>query len=321
MVYFQAMAINKEICTIGIDMGGTKIAAAPFLNGKLIEEDLIKEATPQNDSNRILELMAQMINSIKAKHDVRAVGISTAGMVSNEGQMIGGCGNIKGWKGTQVKKELEKIINLPVVVENDANCAAFGEYAVGSAANFDPVLLVIVGTGIGGGIVFNNKIWRGRNYAGGEIGHIKISDKHTRRCTCGAWDCWESYASGTGLENTAQLFFADTTIDNYKLMDLHKKGNETALEVINTWHDYLALGMASVINTLDPEAIVVSGGMAQFINYPKLNKKTRDKVIDGAKDYVNIVEGVLGNDSGMVGAACLANLEVQAASGLTGAAA
>ena len=102
-------------------------------------------------------------------------------------------------------------------------------------------------------------------------------------------------------------------MDNYKLMDLHNKGDETALEVINSWHEYLALGMASVINTLDPEAIVVSGGMAQFINYPKLNKKTRDKVIDGAKDHVNILEGILGNDSGMVGAACLANLEVQAA--------
>jgi glucokinase len=185
---------------------------------------------------------------------------------------------------------------------------------VGGAADFDPVLLVIVGTGIGGGIVFNNKIWRGKHFAGGEIGHIKVSDKHNRRCTCGAWDCWEAYASGTGLENTAHLFFADTTIDNYKLMELHQKGNETAHEVLNNWHDYLAIGMASVINTLDPEAVVVSGGMAQFINYPKLNKKTRDKVIDGVKDYVNIIEGVLGNDSGMIGAACLANLEVQAAS-------
>ena len=294
-------------------MGGTKIAAAPFVNGKLIEEEMLKEPTPQNNAQEILDLMTDMVNKIKEKHDVKAVGISTAGMVSKEGQMIGGCGNIKGWKGTQVKKELEKSLGITVVAENDANCAAFGEYMVGCASEFDPVLLVIVGTGIGGGIVFNNSIWTGKNYAGGEIGHIKISDKRTRRCTCGAWDCWEAYASGTGLENTAQLFFADTTMDNYKLMDLHQKGDETALEVINTWHEYLALGMASVINTLDPEAIVVSGGMAQFINYPKLNKKTRDKVIDGAKDYVNILEGILGNDSGMVGAACLANLEVQAA--------
>jgi glucokinase len=313
MIYYQAMALNKDICTIGIDMGGTKIAAAPFVNGKLVLDELLKDVTPQNNPQAILDLMAKMVNSIKEKHQVKAVGISTAGMVSDDGQMIGGCGNIKGWKGTKVKKELEKVLGIPVVVENDANCAAFGEYMVGGAADFDPVLLVIVGTGIGGGIVFNNKIWRGKHFAGGEIGHIKVSDKHNRRCTCGAWDCWEAYASGTGLENTAHLFFADTTIDNYKLMELHQKGNETALEVLNNWHDYLAIGMASVINTLDPEAVVVSGGMAQFINYPKLNKKTRDKVIDGVKDYVNIIEGILGNDSGMIGAACLANLEVQAA--------
>lgn len=309
MVYYEVMALKNDICTVGIDMGGTKIATAPFINGKLIENELIKEPTPQNNAEEILELMTSMVNKIKEKHDVKAVGISTAGMVSNDGQMIGGCGNIKGWKGTKVKKELEQRLGIPVVVENDANCAAFGEYMVGCAAEFDPVLLVIVGTGIGGGIVHSNQIWRGKHNAGGEIGHIKVSDKHTRRCTCGAWDCWEAYASGTGLETTAQLFFADPSIDNYKLMDLHNKGDETALEVINTWHDYLAIGMASVTNTLDPEAIVVSGGMAQFINYPKLNKKTRDKVIDGAKEFVNILEGVLGNDSGMIGAACLANLE------------
>lgn len=305
------MTLKQDFCTVGIDMGGTKIAAAPFINGKLILDELIKEPTPQNNPEEILSLMTTMVKSIQEKHDVKSVGISTAGMVSKEGQMLGGCGNIKGWKGTQVKKELEKSLALPVFVENDANCAAFGEYMVGCAADFDPVLLVIVGTGIGGGIVYQNTIWRGSNYAGGEIGHIKVSDKHARRCTCGAWDCWEAYASGTGLENTAQLFFADPSIDNYKLMELHSKGDETALEVINTWHDYLAIGMSSVINTLDPQAIVVSGGMAQFINYPKLNKKTKDKVIDGAKPFVNILQGVLGNDSGMIGAACLANLGVQ----------
>lgn len=304
------MTYNPDIVTVGIDMGGTKVAAAPFVNGKIITEDYIKEPTPQNDAQGILELMTSMVNKIKEKHDVKAVGISTAGVVSDDGEMIGGCGNIKGWKGTKVKQELEEMLNLPVAVENDANCAAFAEYMVGCAADYDPVLLVITGTGIGGGIVYDNKIWRGASFAGGEIGHIKIADKHARRCTCGGWDCWEAYASGTGLQSTAQLFFADPEMDNYKLMELHKKGDETALEVMNTWHDYLALGMSGVINTLDPKAVVVSGGMAQFVNYPKLNKKVRDKVMDAIKDNVNILEGVLGNDSGLIGGACLANIEV-----------
>lgn len=304
------MEFNKNICTIGIDMGGTKIAAAPFTGGKLIENEMLKEATPQNDAQAVLQTMCDMINKIKSKHDVKAVGISTAGVVSDKGEMIGGCGNIKGWKGTKVKKELEAMVGLPVVVENDANCAALAEYTVGCAANYDPVLLVIVGTGIGGGIVSHNQIWRGANFAGGEIGHIKLSDRKARHCTCGAWDCWESYASGTGLQNTAHLYFADPTMDNYKLIDLYKRGNETAAEVMNTWHDYLALGMSSVINVLDPAAVVVSGGMAKFIDYAKLNKKVRDKVVDAIKEKVNIMEGVLGNDSGMIGGACLANLEL-----------
>lgn len=303
--------LEKDLVTIGIDMGGTKIAASPFVNGKLLKEQERREATPQNDAEAILKTMEKMINELRVNNDVKSIGISTAGVVSDDGVMLGSCGNIKGWKGAKVKQELEARLKIPVVVENDANCAALAEATVGCGKGFDPVLLVIVGTGIGGGLVWKNQIWRGAHFAGGEIGHIKISDSRSRHCTCGSWDCWEAYASGKGLQNTAHLLFADPEMDNYKLMELHNKGNDVAIEVLNTWHEYLALGMASVINTLDPQAVVVSGGMAQFINYPKLNKKVRDKVVDSLKDYVNIVEGVLGNDSGMVGAACLANFAAQ----------
>lgn len=304
------MTIKNEICTIGIDMGGTKVAAAPFENKKLILDEMLKEPTPQTGSDDILALMTKMVKEIQEKRKIDAIGISTAGMVNDKGEMIGGCGNIKGWKGAKVKKELEALTGLPVVVENDANCAAFAEYSVGCAEEFNPVLLVIVGTGIGGGLVWDNRIWRGANFGGGELGHIKISCDHARKCTCGAWDCWESYASGTGLQTTARLYFADPEIDNYKLMEKFKNGDVTAIDTISAWHEYLAVGMSSVINALDPEAVVVSGGMAQFINYPKLNKKVRDKVVDGLKDHIRILEGVLGNDSGMIGAACLANLAV-----------
>lgn len=310
------MSLDKEITTIGIDMGGTKIAAAPFKNGKLLEEFLVKEPTPQNgSSDEILDTMVSMIEKIKnnlgSDHDLRAVGISTAGMVSDDGEMLGSCGNIPGWKGAKVKKELEARTGLSVAVENDANCAAFGEYMVGCASDYNPILLVIVGTGVGGGVVWDEKIWRGAHCGGGEIGHIKIADTQARRCTCGSWDCWEAYASGTGLQNTARAFLADPDMDNYKLMELFNKGDEKAIEVINTWHEYIALGMSSMMNTFDPAAVVVSGGMAQFINYPKLNKKVKDRVVDSLKDHVNIIEGVLGNDSGMIGAACLANLQTK----------
>jgi len=305
------MTLKQEMITIGVDMGGTKIAVAPFQNGKLIEAALLKEPTPQTGSEDILATISGMIKKIQADYNVEAIGVSTAGMVNAEGEMIGGCGNIKGWLGTKVKQELEARTGLPTKVENDANCAAFGEYKVGCASEYDPVLLVILGTGLGGGLVFNNTIWTGAHYGGGEIGHIKISGDKDRRCTCGAWDCWEAYASGTGLEHTARTFMADPSMDNYKLMEKFNAGDDQAIEVITQWHEHIALGMSSVLNALDPEAIVVSGGMAKFVNYPKLNKKVRDKVLDGMKDHIKIIEGVLGNDSGMIGAACLANLEFQ----------
>ncbi len=302
------MALNPDIVTIGIDMGGTKIAAAPFLNRKLLVSEMLREATPQTGSEDILQTISSMVKSLEAKFPVKAIGVSTAGMVNDKGEMIGGCGNIHDWKGTRVKKDLEALNHIPVVVENDANCAAFAEYMVGSAEDYDPILLVIVGTGIGGGLVWNNRIWRGAHFGGGEIGHIKLSANKHRKCTCGGWDCWEAYASGSGLQNTARLYFTDPDYNNYQLIEAFKQGNEVAIEVINRWHEYLAQGMSSVINTLDPEAVVVSGGMAKFINYPELNKKVRNKVVDGLKAHIKIIEGTLGNDSGMIGAACLANL-------------
>ncbi len=303
-----SMPLDNKIVTIGIDMGGTKIAAAPFINRKLLVDEMLKEPTPQTGSADILQTITTMVKAIQKNHEVKAIGVSTAGMVNDRGEMVGGCGNIKGWKDTRVKKDLEALTGIPVVVENDANCAAFAEYMVGSAENYNPILLVIVGTGIGGGLVWDNRIWRGAHFGGGEIGHIKLSANKHRRCTCGDWDCWEAYASGTGLQNTARLYFTDSDFDNYKLMEAYKAGNQIALDVINRWHEYLAQGMSSVINSLDPEAVVVSGGMAKFINYPELNKKVRAKVVDGLKDHIKIIEGTLGNDSGMIGGACLANL-------------
>lgn len=304
------MALDKSITTVGIDMGGTKIAVAPFKDGKLVEEDLIKEATPKTSSEDILDTMAAMVEKIKAKHDVKAIGISTAGVVSDDGVMLGSTGNIPCWKGAKAKEDLEQRTGITTVVENDANCAAFGEYMAGCAADYNPVLLVILGTGVGGGIVWNDKIWRGAHFGGGEIGHTKISGDKTRRCTCGGWDCWEAYASGTGLQQTARQMLADPEIDNYKLIENFNKGEEKAIEVMNVWHDHIALGMSNMINTFDPDCIVVSGGMAQFVDYPKLNKKVRDRVVDALKDSFKIIEGTLANDSGMIGAACLANLAV-----------
>jgi glucokinase len=306
------MSIKEDVITIGIDLGGTKIAAAPLKGSQLIHDDLIKESTPQTGAEDILATMEAMISKIREKHDIQGIGISTAGMVDDNGQMIGSCGNLRYWKGTKVKKELEAKTGIFTYVENDANCAAFGEYIAGSGKNHRSIVMVTLGTGIGGGIVFDNQIWRGAHFGGGEIGHMKIHSAKTRRCTCGSWDCWEAYASGTGLNNTARTHLADPTIDNYKLIDMYKSGDMEAIAVIGVWHDHIAQGVSSLINAFDPAAVIVGGGLAQFVDYAKLNKKIKDRVVDGLKPHVNVLKGILDNDSGMIGAACLANLNLAA---------
>lgn len=317
------MELQEDICTVGIDMGGTKIAAAPFINGELISSDLLKEPTPQTSSEDILNIMASMVEKLKAKHEISAIGISTAGAVNSKGEISGGCGNIPVWRGTKAKAELEKRVGLPVTVENDANCSAFAEYKAGAARGYDPILLVIVGTGIGGGIVYDDKIWQGANFFGGEIGHIKISDQGETPCTCGAIDCWEAFASGPAVEKLAKKTFLEdipaltglgiSSIDelnNKKLMEFANAGNETAKKVMDIWHKYLALGMSSVINVFDPACVVTSGGMAQFINYEKLNELVKEQLVDALKPHVNIRPGAFANNSGMIGAAVLANLNL-----------
>jgi glucokinase len=304
------MLINDDVTTVGIDLGGTKLAAAPMKGSIFVESEIIKEATPSGTSEDIIDTMCKMVKKIQETHGIAAVGVSTAGMVNEKGEMIGSCGNIPSWKGTKVKKELEAKLSLPVIVENDANCSAYGEYAIGSGKDFKSMIMVTLGTGIGGGIIINDQIWRGAHFGGGEIGHLKLHSNRTRRCTCGSWDCWEAYASGTGLNNTARTYLADPNINNYSLMDKYNHGDADAIEVISVWHDHVAQGIASLINSFDPEAVVIGGGLAQFINYPNLNKKLKARVVDALKPYINVIEGKLANNSGMVGAACLANVEL-----------
>ncbi len=299
--------LNHKITTVGIDIGGTKIAAAPLVGHELDDSVLIKKDTPQNNPELVLQMMLDMVQELKAKFEIEAVGVSTAGVVDDYGTMLGSCGNIQGWKSTPVKSSLEASLGLPVIVENDANCAAFAEYKLGAAKASEPLLLVIVGTGIGGGLVYKNQIWRGANFAGVEIGHMKITDdKQAFLCTCGALGCWEAYASGTGLKNIARKIFADEKIDSHQVLDLYQRGDAKAVEVFESWHYYLALGMNSIIHCFDPQAIVVSGGMAKFIDYKKLNQDTDMQMIDAIKGKVNISEGKLGNHSGIIGAALLA---------------
>ncbi|MBI3591831.1 MAG: ROK family protein [Candidatus Melainabacteria bacterium] len=294
---------------MGIDIGGTKIACALVSSGKLASP-VYTARTPRGE--KILSVVSKFYEQFSRKYLISGVGISTAGMVSDHGRIVGSTGNIPGWQGTKVKEILQKKYRLPVVVENDANAAAYAEYQIGSARGANPLLMITLGTGVGGGVVVNGRLVRGAHFAGGEIGHIKLSYTKQRRCTCGRYDCLEAYASGNGLLALIKHYFPDkykkiSTRDLFRLARLKNKSSIFAIRAVEDWHFYIALGICNLFQVFDPEKIVLSGGLSEEVNINYLVKETGKLLLPALSKSVRIEKSRLGNNAGLLGAALLAS--------------
>lgn len=305
---------------MGVDIGGTKIASGLVSNGKLVTK-ITTEKTPAG--KKILDVVSGMFKKLSKKYIISAIGISTAGMVSDKGQIVGSCGNIPGWEGTKVSKILGDKFGLPVVVENDANSAAFAEYHIGGAKGANPLLMITLGTGVGGGVVVNGKLVRGANYAGGEIGHIQLGYDKQRRCTCGKYDCFEAYASGNGLIALIGKYFPSggknmTTHSLFKLAKSKAKKDADkkllAIRAIEDWHFYIALGISNLVHVFDPGKVVLSGGLSKEIDIKYLKEEAKELFLPALRKPLMkgmIEKSILSNDAGLIGAALLASQHVE----------
>lgn len=294
---------------MGVDIGGTKIACALVSSGRLITP-IYTVQTPRGQ--KILSVVGRFYEKLSKKYLISGIGISTAGMVSDDGSIVGSTGNIPGWQGTKVKETLQKKYRLPTVVENDANAAAYAEYQIGSAKGANPLLMITLGTGVGGGVVVNGRLIRGAHFAGGEVGHIKLSYTKQRLCTCGGYDCLEAYASGNGLLALIGHYFPNkhknfTTKKLFKLARSKNKDRILAIRAIEDWHFYIALGICNLFQVIDPKKVVLSGGLSQEIDVSYLTKETRKLLLPALAKSIHIEKSVLGNDAGLLGAALLAS--------------
>ncbi len=306
-----------QIPVLGIDLGGTKISGAMVKAHHLMGEQK-RRPTPKGADN-IIRSLVEMIEDFKADHQtIIGVGIATAGIVNPDtGEVIGSTGNLPGWEGTPVKKMIEAQLNIPLHVENDANAAAYGEYKALGLDNSHCVLAVTLGTGIGGGIVIGGRMYRGDHFAAGEVGHIKISMDNKRHCTCGLWDCWEEYGAGRGLVTTAKELLASSkpgesslyekreTIWTQDIVDAATAGDALAIKAVDLYHMHISVGIASLANTLDPDVVVVTGGMSKFVNFEQLHELVSERTLPRVRDGLKIHRSVLGEAAGLVGAADL----------------
>lgn len=282
---------------LAIDVGGTKIYSTIINENGEIVGDIEKHSTPKAYS----EIISTFKNIISKREEyVDVVAFSTCGAVNNENTgILGSTGNIAKEYPTT---DFQSLSSKPVFVENDANCAAWAEYEIGSAKGCLNSVMLTLGTGVGGGIIVNGQLLKGKNGAAGEM-HFKLrTDKH-RKCTCGAWDCFEIYCSGTGLKLTGEEISENPDITTYDIVDGYKSGDKVMTEIFNIWQDDILAGCIGLANIFDPDCIVLSGSMAEFVDVEYLTSKTNSEIVTTP---TKVVKASAGNYSGMIGAALLA---------------
>ena len=305
---------RNDIPAIGIDLGGTKILAGLVANSRLVGEP-IKIATPVGPDN-IIKAILELIAGFQKSHLVLGVGIATAGIVDPEsGAILGSTGNLPGWEGTALKHVIQDKTALRTHVENDANAAAYGECRAAGLHTSTCAVMVTLGTGIGGGIMLNGSLYRGAHFAGGEVGHIKISMENQRRCTCGLWDCWEAYGSGRGLLATAIemskgksaeqsiLCAGNSELTTKDVLEAAAAGDLIAKNALQKYHEHISAGISALCHVLDPDCFVISGGMSKFVDLHLLKDLVADRTLPRIAEKLQIFPSRLSEAAGMIGAA------------------
>ncbi len=309
--------------TIGIDVGGTKVL------GGIVDEvgkvlTTARKDTPRQGGTALTQTIADVAKELLQKHSVASVGVSAAGFVSSDRKTMLATPNIADWNGVDLDNQLTELIGLPVVIENDANAAAWGEAKFGAGKNQDHMMMLTVGTGIGGGIVVNGSLYRGAFGIAAEFGHMRVvPDGHI--CGCGARGCFEQYASGNALLRHAReainaspevarnlLSRGDGTVaglTGQAITEAAREGDPVALAAFNTTGQWLGAGIASLAVLLDPACVVIGGGVidaGEILLKPTRESLERNMPFAGKHPYPEIIAAQLGNEAGLVGVADLA---------------
>ena len=309
--------------TIGVDIGGTKVAGGVVDDdGRILEQ--VRVSTPARDAGATTDAIVSVIESLCQGHEVEAVGLGIAGFVDATRSMVYFAPNLLGWREGLLRDAVEKRVGLPVVVENDANAAAWGEARFGAGREERFIVCVTLGTGVGGGIIADRRLFRGGFGVGAEIGHIQMVE-NGRHCGCGQRGCWEQYASGGALVRDARERAAEEREDAELLLGLGdgtpegiagrhvteaaQLGDPVAIASFQQLGHWVGQGLADLAAVLDPECFVIGGGVSEAGGVLLEPTRTAFKQLltgHGHRPLAQVVQAQLGNDAGLVGAADLA---------------
>jgi glucokinase len=304
---------------VGVDLGGTNLRTALLSSdGDILDKR--KEATQSSEGWK--KVVSRLVDNITRQReiaaqrglDVAAVGVGAPGVIQMDKGIVVKSPNFPDWNNLPLRDELEKALHVPVIIENDANAAALGEQWRGAGRNIGSMILLTLGTGVGGGIVLDNAIWHGADGMAGEIGHMTLIP-NGRECSCGNTGCLEMYASARGIvqsycEELAVSRASENVggITSEKIYQSARDGNAIARRVMKDMGRMLGIGIANLINIFNPQMIVIGGGVKDA--WPLFIGATHEEVMRRAfqvpAERTEIVPSLLGDDAGMVGAAAVA---------------
>ena len=308
---------------VGVDVGGTNVKIALVTDeGKIVYSNTVPtraemgyEYTISNIKQAIYDLMKETKTT---NNDIGAIGFGFPGQIDCENGVVRLLPNIPGWVNVPIAQMMQDEFNIPTRVDNDVRCAALGELKFGAGKGCQNLVCITVGTGIGSGLIINGKLVRGASNAAGEIGHIKLTIKDGPRCGCGDTGCLEAYASGPSIVAMAENYIlggkstkfrelANPDISPYIVAEAAKQGDNVALRIFKIMGEYIGIGLSSVVNLLNPEKIIIGGGVADAgdILLQPIKDTIKNRAMKISADAVEVVPAQLGNTAGVIGASLL----------------
>jgi len=310
--------------TVGVDVGGTKVLAGVVTpEGEVLAT--VRRPTPSQDVNDTARVIAEVVRELDEDYSIEAVGVGAAGWIDASRSVVLHAPNLA-WRREPLRDRIQERVDLPVVVENDANAAAWAEYRFGAGRDQHHLILITVGTGIGGGAVVNGEVYRGHFGMAAEYGHVRVvPDGHP--CGCGAAGCFEQYASGKALVRFAKQRAREDAASARTLLEMAggevdqidgpmvtraaQAGDAASLASFTELGGWLGWGMADLVSGWDPQCIILGGGVAEagdLMSIPARETYAKVTALRGRTEAAEVRIAALGNKAGLVGAADLARI-------------
>jgi len=291
--------------TIGIDIGGTNIKGVLMNGNKVVVRKKISTKSKSNKKIILTQLFECINYLIKKAGRIRGIGVGVAGPIDFKNKKILNPPNVTAFKNLHLGEMIKDKFGIETVIDNDVNYLTLAEVILGVAKEKDFVIGLGLGTGVGGGIVLNEKIFHGANGSAGEIGHMVIFD-NGRQCHCGSKGCLEAYVNEKGIRETTKEIFGKE-IDSITLFEMAKKGNKKAIKVWQITGQYLGIGLANLVNIMNPSIIVIGGGIANVggLLLKPARKEMKKNILSPLAKNTPVVRAKLGEYAGAIGAGLL----------------